>query len=315
MYAILGADDEIDFGIPNISFRLISESVGCTAPHSIQATEAGLTWMYHRTPYLYDGTVPKPLQAHRIKRTLSKIPAKRKAKIVSVNDTKERELNLFYTIPDGTTGGSQYNRGRSRFNWFTGKWTHDVLPVGVGYAVEVKDDDSEGHVLWGVDDIPLVVFAQSRVVLRADSGFQDGKGFSQSSASIPLSFQTAFLDDGRPFEDKRWLSMIVETNSQIPLTIDVLVDNRYDSRSTGAGIVLAPPAADGALVWGVGQWGVNTWGAIGVGGTKYRAIQRFGDTIPVGKSISLIGSGQNVYDPVEIYSITIFYKSEGVRVQ
>jgi hypothetical protein len=97
------------------------------------------------------------------------------------------------------------------------------------------------------------------------------------------------------------------------LTLDILIDNKYDSRVGGNSIPLSLPVEANALVWGTGQWGVNTWGSSMQGYTRKTLTTTLKKTLPTGKSIRPILSGVNVYDPVKIHSVTIFYTAEGLK--
>jgi hypothetical protein len=45
MYGILGGDDELDFGIPNISVQLLDPNVGCIAPKTMVDIDGGKAWL------------------------------------------------------------------------------------------------------------------------------------------------------------------------------------------------------------------------------------------------------------------------------
>lgn len=322
MWAVLGGDDELDFGIPNISVQLIDGNVGCIAPNSIQAIDGGVAWMSNRGPYVYDGSSPKPFEAHKVQRTMERIPDTRRTAVASAWNSTEREYQLFYSLPGEEPEAAQFNRHRARWNAYSGKWTYDKLLHGVGVALEIRDPDQKSRVLWGGDDVPND-FAfpvglnpnSAPLLVLGDTGYTEAAAVIAGGTrhKVKFRFQTAFLDDEIPFMDKMFLALLIETTSSIPLFVDLLVDNKYDSRTLAQGISIPAPASPNALIWGVGKWGVNTWGSFSSSGSTYRAISRFADTIPVGKSLSLIVSGEAASTPPEISSITVFYKPLGVR--
>jgi len=112
---------------------------------------------------------------------------------------------------------------------------------------------------------------------------------------------------GAPFLDKKFKELVIEATSYVPMSLDVVIDNKYDSRTTGETIDISPPVDDETLVWGQGKWQETKWGAPTQG---YRSVvlTRNLDTLPVGKSIRPIISGSNLYEPVKIHSITIFFE-------
>jgi len=185
----------------------------------------------------------------------------------------------------------------------------------------VRDPDLKSFVAWGNDDVPAAFalpdsFAVAGpLIVQGDTGFQEPMKVvpGQSQHKVKFLFQTGFLDDGSPYEDKQFQAFIIETNSKIALTVHVVIDNKYDSRASSQPIIVPAPSSLGALVWGVGKWGVAKWGLSNSAGSTYRAITRSMDTVPAGKAVSLIVSGENSGDPVEVSSLTVFYKSLGVR--
>ncbi|MDH4038381.1 MAG: hypothetical protein OEV86_12965 [Candidatus Krumholzibacteria bacterium] len=313
MYAVLGGDDELDFGIPNISVQLIDPNVGCIAPNTICEVDGGIAWLSNRGPYIYDGTAPRPLAAHKVKKSFERIPNNRRTSACAVYNSKEREYTIFYTDPNGTT--SAYNRHYMTYNFGTATWTMGVLERGVNVALEVRDADVQSYTLWGLEDNTGTMLASTPLVQRAESGFLEGfvTPAYGDSQKIDFSADLGFLDGGAPFMDKKFKEIIVEASSQVPLTLDILIDNKYDSRAAGTSLTLDPPVSDDTLIWGEGNWGEKNWGSSLQGSTSI-ALTRNLDTLPVGKSIRPIISGINIYDPVKIHSITIYYEpKEGTR--
>jgi hypothetical protein len=308
IFAIYGGDSELDFGQPNIEVRLLDPNVGCVAPDTIQFVDGGVAWLSNRGPYIYDGTAPRPLRAERVKKTFKKMVASAKNRATGVYDSREREYTIFFT-----GSASPYNREYMRFNFYTGAWTTGTLKRGVGAALDIREDDKEGYVLWGIDDSPLGTFASCPFVMRADNGTTEGFDPNASHTEyISFSADLGFLDGGEPWMDKRWKEILVEATSQVPLTLDILVDNKYDSRLAGTSLTLTPPVSDDTLVWGTGTWGASKWGLPNQGTTR-RVLTRSLDTLPIGKSIRPIFSGSNYFEPVKIHSVTIFFEPEEQR--
>jgi hypothetical protein len=314
-FGILGGDDELDFGIPNISVQLIDPNVGCIAPNTMIDIDGGKAWLGNRGVYFFDGTVARPLDTHKIKQSFDRIPKLRRPTAAAVYNSKERELTLFHTRPGTASAASSFNRVVSRFNFGTRTWVQDELERGVGYATEVRDEDDESYVLWGIEDSTATVFASTPVVMRAEVGFLEGIDVAVTTDAHKIDFLAdfGFLDDGLPWLEKSFKEILIEVSSQVPLTLDILIDNKYDSRVDGNSISLPLPTDTDALVWGTGQWGVNKWGSSMQGYTRRVLTTALKRTIPTGKSIRPIISGVNVYDPVKIHSITVFYTAEGLK--
>jgi len=311
MYAILGGDDEISLGIPNIQVQLIDPNVGCIAPKTICEVDGGIAWLSNRGPYIFDGTAPRPLKSLNVQAAFDAIPPASRKNAVGVYNSRDREYIIYHASSfDG--GTTPYNRDAMRFSFVTGSWMLDRYEFGIGAAVDVRDEDNQSYVLQGrADDKTRMFSAGGGVILvRADSGpleYFVSRAVAAGADEIDFKVDLGFLDAGAPFLDKKFKELVIEATSYVPMSLDVVIDNKYDSRTTGETIDISPPVDDETLVWGQGKWQETKWGAPTQG---YRSVvlTRNLDTLPVGKSIRPIISGSNLYEPVKIHSITIFFE-------
>jgi len=307
-YAVLGMDDEIVEGFPNLSVQLIDGFTGCDAPDSCVDVDGGaIMFKSERGVMIWQGSGPEPVKYQDVKKTLARIPAARKSKAVGSYNSKEREYDLFITIPDGTGGSSTYNRSYLRFNFNNGGWTSGRLPRGVSATCSVNDADAEGHILWGIDDIPLTTFASTPWVMKSDSGFKEGIDANPAGTEkISFEMDSGYQDGGAPWLRKQWKEIALEFESQVPVSIAVWVDNQGPFTQTA----VSPPVDEDTLVWGDGAWGEKKWGRSLTFGTSRRVLTRSLATLPKGQSIRVILSGTNIYDPMRLYSATVYYTPE-----
>lgn len=303
-YAVLGADDTI-LGIPDVSIQPIDRFSGCFAPDSAVEVDGGaLMFLSETDVMLWDGAAPRGIGEDAIKATLAKIPAKRRKDAVAGFNPKQREYDLFITLPEA--GTSTYNRAYVRYNRRRDSWTAGRIQRGVSAVCAVNDADAQGYMLWGIEDTPLPTFASTPWVMRADSGYVEGiDATPDHQEQIAFEADFGYQDGGAPWLRKQWKEIALEFESQVPVTATVWVDGKGPYLQTN----LVPSVDEDTLVWGSGAWGEKKW-ARSLFGNSRRVLTRELATLPKGNSIRLILSGTNRYQPVRIYSATVFYTPE-----
>lgn len=322
MWALVGDDPHPQTG--NMGIRNISNTVGCIAPESICEVEGRLVWLSNSGVYYWDGaSKPQPLKTDNIVDSVQGISDSAKKDVASVYDRKQREMLMAYS--DAETAG--YNKKVAKYDVRTSAWSIDQYDIGYG-AFLTKDEPTETSVLYGgFNDI-----AGNRTLFGSVDKMNFGHSALTQSASaidIPFEFQTKFYDANAPFMDKQFVALSIDLKTSETLAVDVLCDNRLDTRNDDSGFTIGLPDQD-ALVWaatsGTGEvvgtrWfndsvddsptqilNTNSWAS-----TEQGNVIVYLDSRCWGKRISLITSG-DVQDPVNIDSITVFYKpKEHVR--
>ena len=308
-FAVLGADTEIGDGVPDVAIQLVDAQTGCDAPDSCVEVDGGaIMFQSERGVMLWDGAAPRPVAFGNIKSTFNSILPTRKQYSVGAWNAKEREYDLFCTIPDNTTdAGSSYNRHYLRFNATTQTWVSGKLQRGVGATCYVNDADAKGYMLWGIDDNPLPTFASTPWVMRADNGFREAIDDNPNGdEKIDFSVDFGYQDAGAPWLRKAWTEIAVEFESLVPLSVEIWVDSKGPF-SPQAGI--SAPTGENDLTWGTSNWGEANWASSSFGVSR-RVLTRSLNTLPKGNSIRVKLSGTNVYDPIHLYSVTVFYTPE-----
>lgn len=302
-YAILGADDELFPGVPNLSVQLIDGFTGCSSPDTAVAVDGGaVMFLSERGVMVWDGAAPRPVKYDSIKNTLATIPGTRKAKAVASYNPFRREYDLFFTT--SKTGG--YNRDYLRFNFNNNSWVGGELQRGVSAVLWVNDADADGYMLWGIDDVPFTTFASTPWVQKADSGFKEGVDANPNATEqIHFEVDLGYQDGGAPWLRKQWKEIAVEFESQVPLSLSLWVDNKGPYSQ----IDLSAPTDADTLVWGTSNWGESKWASSSFG-TSRRILTNALNNLPKGNSIRCILSGINIYQPVKLYSVTVFYTPE-----
>jgi hypothetical protein len=317
-WMIYGGDDEVD-GVPLINVKKVPGTIGCVSPRSIVETEIGVMWWDVAGPVVFDGSgPPRYLSAERIRKTARSISGGRMKDIVAATSKQDREVTWFYSIVDPIAPEEAFNDRYSRYNMESRTWVHGLVTMGVGAALAVDNETSDGYTLWGIADSPDLFsdpnpLVRNSLILRADIGGIDGIVETNfRSAAIGSVIESPLMDDGSPFTDKQFLAIQVECKTPTSIQVDYLVDNVFDSRN-GDGFPLFPAVASDTGIWDSGTWDEVKWGIEISGFSAAKFKRASGTTIPVGKGISIILSWSNRSVPVEITSITVFYKTLGVR--
>jgi hypothetical protein len=217
--AVLGGDDELAPGVPNLYMDVVSAHIGCIAPNSISWTDGGMAWLSERGPVIFDGESIQPLGRTRGTRGyIDAIPKARRYHAVGWYDKKEGEYCLAYTYDDGDTGADLYNRYVDKYSFVTGTWTREKHSKGIGAAVVIADTDQDDYVLLGREDSTLVNYS---AVVKADAQNGDG-GASGGTDAVSIEFRTGWISCESPDEDKDFKGVFIEYRSPADITIDVM---------------------------------------------------------------------------------------------
>jgi hypothetical protein len=320
MWIIQGDDPHPKYG--NMRLRNVSQSVGCIAPESICEVEGRLVWLSNSGIYYWDGgSKPAPLKTDNVATTIQAIPDSYKYDVASVYDRKQRELIMSMATSDS----SGFNRKIIKFDLRTSAWTVDSYGVGLGAFTTIEEANEEQRVYAGVSDSSTNIgLFGSLLRLNTGTAAYQILGNTDQSNDISFEFQTKHYDMDAPFMDKEFYAVAIDLDTNETLRLDVLIDNKYDTRNiTDGDFDITPPTQNG-LLWASGAiparetWyeagqDENVWAFQRQGTTLIHLGRSDGTGVPDGKRISLIISGDVKY-PVRIESITIFYKPlEGVR--
>lgn len=323
VWAVVGDDPHPYTG--NISVRNISNTVGCIAPESICEVEGQLVWLSNSGVYYWDGgSKANPLKTDNIVDTIQGMPDTLKKEIASTYDRKQRELLM--AVPGPDTGG--YNKKVVKFDVRTGSWSIDEYLYGIGAFCNTDEQNEASRVYAGINDRFSLMFIFGAIA-RLNIGTIAAYSASPISAfDIDFEFQTKFYDAEMPFMDKKFVALVIDLKTSEELDIDVLCDNRLDTRSDDTEFKVSVPSQS-ALVWaetdGSGEVLSRRWyrteaddGNQLQNDNRWASLEQGTSIVYLddrcwGKRISLIPSGA-VQDPVNIDSITVFYKPlEGVR--
>lgn len=327
-WAITGDDPHPQSG--NISVRNISNTVGCIAPESIVEVEGRLVWLSNSGVYYWDGgSKPAPLKTDNIVNTIQGISPSAKSQVVSVYDRKQREMLMAFSDPE-TQG---YNRKIAKFDVRTSAWSIDEYDIGYGGFVTTDEPTESSKVYGGFSDVFSSIDLLGSLG-QLNTGSSSRYYYYEPTKTwlgfdINFEFQTKFYDGGLPFMDKNFVAIAIDLKTSEELTLHILCDNRFDTRSDDTGFTISLPAQS-ALLWAgssatsepaARRWFNDTTDvppAQILNDNRWASVER-GTTIIYldsrcwGKRISLIISGA-VQDEVSIDSITVFYKPlEGVR--
>jgi hypothetical protein len=320
MWAISGDDPHPSTG--NLSVRNISNSVGCIAPDSICEVEGRLCWLSNSGVYYWDGSSrPAMLKSDNIVDTIQSIDSASKSRVASVYDRKQRELLMSFPGPD-TSG---YNRNIAKFDLRTSAWSVDEYGLGMSAFTSIDQPNEDVKVYAGLNDITYNINTLFGGLAQLNYGtstryLYDDPSETWGGSDISFEIQTKFYDAGYQFADKKFKAILFEINSKEALTLNVVIDNRYDSRVSGYGFSI-PVASQNALIWASTpaqsgndikwyQAGTyeNKWAKEGLGSSLVYLDDRCW-----GKRISLVITG-DVQTSVSIESITVFYElKETVR--
>jgi len=308
IWVLLGGNTQITENVPDFHFRNVTHSVGCIAPETITEVEGVLTFLSHSGIYAMNGVnEPRPLKTRNINKKLQAIPNTKKYQAASGFHSSERELWVAHTHQDA---GGVYNKLVSKFSLDNSSWTRAEQKFPVSGFLELKSLNEQPIFLGTIEDVATNLLTEPSI-LKMDSSFTESQDLAGTTDPIPFSFQTKFFDLDRPYMDKNFIAILFTLKAQTDLTLDVLCDNRLDTRTDAGGsftIQVASPLT-GDLVWNVGNWNEKNWGGVD---ERTRLVKL--DDRCWGKRISLIPSGTSDTESVEIQQITFFYVPKpGVR--
>ena len=293
----------------SFSLRNVSPEIGCIAPETIQVVDGKLVWLSNGGVYYFDGSVPRPLKTDNISKGIDGIPASRRREACAIYDVHRREYLLAHSGPG--TGG--YNRLVSRYDLRTDSWARDEYDRGISAFFQKKMPDERVQTFACIGDSPILSISY---VIKLNDTHQIGMAGTRTG--IPFSFQTPFYDGGHPYMDKDFRAILFDVQSNADLVLDVLVDNKYDSRKDTS-FDIKRPSTDNLIWYDSGspsdqmKWyeedvNENVWAEVTESGVLVHL-----NTKCRGKRISLIVSG-TVSSEAEIQSATIFYEPlKGVR--
>jgi hypothetical protein len=304
----------------NFSKRNIDPRIGCVAPETIDIVDGRLVWLSNAGLYYFDGSRVLPFKTDEIRKSIEDIPATAKKRACGIYDVGRREYLLSHA------GNNDYNGGKnhkiSRFDLRTGSWVQEHREFATTSFFQ-KNMPNEKIKTYSCTDFIVGASITNPATVELNNGY-----IGYSSNDLDFSFQTKFFSDGTPYMNKNFRAVFFELVSPEELTLDVVCDNRMDTRKDDGGGFTIPVPVTNDLIWydsgspssqqcwylESGGDNVTTFDNTNVWAEEVESgVLVHLDSRCWGKRISLIISG-SVRSAVEIQSITVFYDPrEGVR--
>ena len=312
MWAITG-DSPATYAV-----RQIDANIGCVANDSIDVVDGMLVWLSNAGVYYFDGSKPMPLKTDNIAKSIAAIPNHKKQDACGIYDVGHRE----YLLAHSGANLRARNIRTSRFSLRTGTWTQEQAIAGTGLFLVQNMPTEKVQVLACRDDD---FFWANAPIHKFDVGStRDHVG--SGPAAMTFSFQTKFFDGNSPHMNKNFKAVLFELQTPVDLTLDVVCDNRMDTRlDDGGSFTITKPvtndliwADDGTAPFTPARSDQQKWYEEGVNTNIWADEQESGVLVLLddrcwGKRISLIVSGA-IRSQVEIQSMTVFYvPNKGVR--
>jgi len=302
----------------NFSLRNIDPTIGCVAPETIDVVDGRLVWLSNAGMYYFDGSRVLPFMTDNIRKSLDAIPAKSKPRAAGIYDVGRREYLLAHAGSSNYSGSK--NHLISRISMRNNSWAQEEREFATNMFIQQKMPDEAVKTL-ACSDYTLGNSITNPAMISLDKTFTTIDG-----SAISFSFQTKFFDGNSPHMNKNFKAVLFELQTPVDLTLDVVCDNRMDTRlDDGGSFTITKPvtndmiwADDGVAPFTPARSDQQKWYEDGVNTNIWAEEQESGVLVLLddrcwGKRISLIVSG-SVRSQVEIQSLTVFYLPvKGVR--